>query len=61
MRKQVITIQIDPMVLSKVWQYGKDQGLAKQVAIEHLILKGLRVYHLNKWKEINYAKWNKEI
>ena len=41
MRKTVITIQIDPMVLSKVWQYGKDQGLAKQVAIEQLIKLGL--------------------
>ncbi len=44
MRKQVITIQIDPMVLSKVWQYGKDHGLAKQVAIEHLITAGLFNY-----------------
>lgn len=44
MRKQVITIQIDPMVLSKVWQYGKDQGLPKQVAIEQLIKKGLFNY-----------------
>ena len=42
MRKQVITIQINPVVLAEAWQYGKDQGIpAKQVAIERLIKFGL--------------------
>ncbi len=56
MRKQVITIQIDPLVLAAVWEYGKDVGLAKQVAIQELIILGLQ-----KEREINYEKWNKEI
>ncbi len=45
MRKQVITIQIDPMVLSRVWSWGKNQGLPKQVAIERLIEMGLLYEH----------------
>ena len=40
MRKQVITIQIDPVLLAEVWSWGKDEGLAKQVAIAKLIKYG---------------------
>ncbi len=49
MRKQVITIQLSPVVLSKAWSWGKDNGLAKQVAIERLIMIGLS--HLQQDKK----------
>jgi hypothetical protein len=40
MPKKTITIQLDPMLIARVWQWGKDQGLPKQVAIEKLIELG---------------------
>ena len=48
MPKQIITIQLDPMTVAKVWQYAKDQGLPKQVAYEKLIELGFKYETENK-------------
>lgn len=39
-KKKIITIQLPPMLVARIWQFGKDQGLPKQVAIEKLIKYG---------------------
>jgi len=43
-KKKAINIQLNPMIISRVWQWAKDQGLPKQVAIERLIELGLINY-----------------
>jgi len=40
MPKKIITLQLDPMTIARIWQWGKDEGLPKQVAIQQLIKYG---------------------
>ena len=51
-KKKAINIQLNPMIISRVWQWAKDQGLPKQVAIERLIELGFDKLYENKKKEI---------
>lgn len=44
--KKQITIQLPPMLISRIWQWGKDQGLPKQVAIQELIELGFKFIEL---------------
>ena len=41
MRKLQITIQLDPAIIDIVEKFAVEQGLAKQVAYEHVLLMGL--------------------
>jgi hypothetical protein len=40
MNKKQITIQIDPLLISQVHQYAKDQGIAKQIGYDNLLRLG---------------------
>jgi hypothetical protein len=42
-RKVATTIQILPDTLEKIWKYAEKYDLPKQVAIEALVLSGLKV------------------
>jgi hypothetical protein len=41
MRKVQITIQLDPAIIDIVEKFAVNQGLAKQVAYEHVLLMGI--------------------
>jgi hypothetical protein len=47
-RKIPVTIQLPPMLKARIWQWGKDQGIAYQVACQNLIEHGFRYLESKK-------------